>query len=106
MQFDDVEITRIADKGKGIGLAPDGRVIFVERVAKGDVVDVKVSKKNKDYYEAFPLTYKKLSSDRIEPFCQHYEVCGGCQMQHLSYATQLAYKQDVVDAQLLGGSAR
>jgi 23S rRNA (uracil1939-C5)-methyltransferase len=98
MQFDDVEITRIADKGKGIGLAPDGRVIFVERVAIGDVVDVKVSKKNKDYYEAFPLTYKKLSSDRIEPFCQHYEVCGGCQMQHLSYATQLAYKQDVVDA--------
>ncbi|MCB0662245.1 MAG: 23S rRNA (uracil(1939)-C(5))-methyltransferase RlmD [Saprospiraceae bacterium] len=98
IQFEDLEITRVADKGKGIGLAPDGRVVFVEKVAKGDVVDVRVSKKNKDYYEAFPLQYKKYSADRIEPFCEHYGVCGGCQLQHISYATQLEYKQEVVDA--------
>lgn len=98
IEFEDLEITRVADKGKGIGLAPDGRVVFVERVAKGDVVDVRVSKKNKDYYEAFPLRYKALSPDRIEPFCEHFGICGGCQLQHISYATQLSYKEEVVDA--------
>lgn len=91
-----VEITGVADKGKGVGRDSDGRVIFIERVVPGDIVDVKIVKWKKDFMEGFPTHYHKLSKDRIEPFCEHFEVCGGCQYQSLSYETQLEQKSIVV----------
>ncbi len=91
-----VEITGVADRGKGVGRDPEGRVVFVERVVPGDVVDVKVTKKKPEFYEGFPTHFHKLSKDRIEPFCEHFEVCGGCQYQSLSYETQIKHKAIVV----------
>jgi 23S rRNA (uracil1939-C5)-methyltransferase len=91
-----VEITGMADKGKGVGRDPEGRVLFVENVAPGDVVDVLVRRKKKGYMMGFPIEVHKLSEDRVEPFCQHYDSCGGCQWQHLSYEKQAHHKEVVV----------
>lgn len=91
-----VEITGIAEKGRGVGRTQDGRVAFVEHVAPGDVVDVLVTKKRKDFMMATATHYHKYSPDRVEPFCAHYEVCGGCQWQHLSYEGQLHHKEQIV----------
>jgi len=94
--LEQVEITGVADKGKGVGRDAEGRVVFVERVAPGDVVDVKVIRKKKGFMEGFPLAYHKMSAERVEPFCEHFNVCGGCKWQHLAYSSQVFHKGKVV----------
>ena len=91
-----VEITGIADKGRGVGRTPAGQVVFVENVAPGDVVDVVITRKRKGTFMASPTQYHQYSKDRVEPFCSHYAVCGGCQWQHLAYEAQLAHKEIIV----------
>jgi len=91
-----ITITGIADKGRGVGRNAAGEVFFVEQVAPGDIVDVLITKKRQDYAMGTPVHYHKYSEDRVEPFCAHYEVCGGCQWQHLSYEAQLEHKETIV----------
>ncbi len=98
--YESLEITGVAAKGKGMGHAPDGRVVFVKRVAVGDVISAQVVKKKKAYAEAVTKELKQPSADRVEPFCEHYGVCGGCQYQHVSYEAQLRYKEEVVHASM------
>jgi 23S rRNA (uracil1939-C5)-methyltransferase len=71
----------------------DGKVIFIERVVPGDVVDVKIFKNKRDWAEGWPLKFHSFSKDRVQPFCSHFGVCGGCQWQMLPYEKQLQYKQ-------------
>ena len=92
----EVEITGAADKGKGVGRHADGIVVFVEHVAPGDIVDVHVVKKKKDYLEGYAIRYHKLSPHRVEPFCEHFNICGGCRWQHVSYEAQIQFKERVV----------
>ena len=71
----------------------DGKVIFIENVVPGDVVDVQLLKNKKDWAEGRPLKFHGYSSQRVKPFCAHFGVCGGCQWQMLPYEKQLEYKQ-------------
>lgn len=80
-----------AAEGKSLGKV-DGKVIFVENVVPGDIVDVKLTRNKKDWAEGIPLKIKGFSPDRVEPFCEHFGVCGGCQWQMLPYEKQLEYK--------------
>ncbi|MFN7119680.1 MAG: 23S rRNA (uracil(1939)-C(5))-methyltransferase RlmD, partial [Saprospiraceae bacterium] len=95
--LENIIITGIADKGKGVGRTPDGQVIFVEEVAPGDVVDVMVMRKKSGFMEGKPTQYRQYSADRVTPFCEHYGVCGGCKWQHLSYEAQLQHKHQTVE---------
>jgi len=95
--LENIPITGIADKGKGVGRTPDGQVIFVEEVAPGDVVDVVVMSKKSGFMQGKPTQYRHYSADRVEPFCRHYGVCGGCKWQHLSYEAQLQHKHATVE---------
>ena len=91
-----IEITGMADKGGGVGRDAEGRVLFVDQVAPGDVVDVRVVRKKKDFRTGYAIHYHTLSPDRTEPFCRHYSICGGCQWQHLSYSAQIFHKEKTV----------
>ena len=88
-----------AAEGKSIARV-DGKVIFIERVVPGDVVDIKLFKSKKDWAEGYPLLFHSLSKERTEPFCQHFGVCGGCQWQMLPYDKQLFYKRQQVEENL------
>jgi 23S rRNA (uracil1939-C5)-methyltransferase len=77
-----------------------GKVIFVEGVVPGDVVDLRLVKSKKDWAEGVPLVFHHFSKDRDEPFCPHFGVCGGCQWQMLSYEKQLQYKHRQVEETL------
>lgn len=91
-----LHIETIADGG--IGLArQDGKVIFVEKTIPGDVVDVQITKTRSDYEQGFVLQYHTYSEKRIQPFCDHFGVCGGCTWQQVSYDTQLHFKQQLVE---------
>ncbi len=90
-----LEILSVGAKGKAIARY-EGKVILVKGAVPGDVADVKVIRKRKNYEEAKVLEYKKLSKDRVDPACKHFGVCGGCKWQHLNYEKQLFYKQEEV----------
>jgi 23S rRNA (uracil1939-C5)-methyltransferase len=91
----DLLIENYAAEGKSLA-RQNGKVIFVENVVPGDVVDVQLFKNKKDWAEGFPLEITKYSEDRVVPFCQHFGVCGGCRWQMLPYEKQLEYKQQQV----------
>jgi 23S rRNA (uracil1939-C5)-methyltransferase len=84
-----------AAEGKSLAKV-DGKVVFIEGVVPGDVVDVRLGKNKKDWAEGFPLKFHSYSPERVEPFCQHFGVCGGCQWQMLPYTKQLQYKEKQV----------
>jgi len=97
-----VHFTGIADKGKTVGRDEEGRVVFVDRgPVPGDVADVLVLRKRKGVMRGKVLEFHELSDDRVEPFCEHFGVCGGCKWQHLSYEAQLRHKHQVVADALL-----
>ena len=90
-----IEITDVASEGKSLGRFDD-QIVFVTKTIPGDVVDVQVTKKRRHYYEGFPVHYHKHSEIRVEPFCEHFGVCGGCKWQALPYSEQLKFKQKEV----------
>ncbi|MDD4150209.1 MAG: 23S rRNA (uracil(1939)-C(5))-methyltransferase RlmD [Bacteroidales bacterium] len=102
--IENLEITDIAAEGVSIG-RHENYVIFVRNVIPGDIVDVQLTRTRKAYAECRLLKIKKYSSDRVEPFCSHFEHCGGCKWQMLPYEKQLFYKQKQVVDQLsrIGG---
>jgi len=88
-----------AAEGKSLAKV-DGKVVFIERVVPGDVVDVRLQKNKKDWAEGMPVHFHSYSADRVEPFCSHFGVCGGCQWQMLPYEMQLEYKHRQVEETL------
>ncbi len=94
-RFENVAIIDIAEEGKGVGKAED-LVLFVEKAVPGDVADVEVYRKKKNFGEAKIIQLVKPSEHRTEPFCEHFGVCGGCKWQHMTYEAQLQFKQKTV----------
>ncbi len=93
-----VEIIGLGHSGEGVGRFQDF-TIFVPQALPGEVVEVQVSEVKKNYAKAKLTGVKQASAERVEPLCSVYQSCGGCQLQHLSYAGQLnAKRQQVVDA--------
>ena len=94
-----VEIIDAGAEGKAVARV-DGVVVFTTNVIPGDIVDIQVTKKREKYLEGRVVAIQKPSPDRIEAFCEHFELCGGCKWQYLSYEKQLFYKQKQVVDQL------
>jgi 23S rRNA (uracil1939-C5)-methyltransferase len=94
-----LSIIDIAEEGKGVAKA-DELVVFVDKAVPGDIVDVKIVKKKKNFAEAVIETLHTASDLRTDPFCQHFGTCGGCKWQHMQYDAQLYFKQKNVEAAL------
>lgn len=96
--YEGVKIIDVAAEGKSIAKIDD-MVVFVPYGAPGDIADIKLDKKKKNYGEGHIEKMLNPSTIRIEPFCEHFGTCGGCKWQHIPYEYQLKYKQNqVVDA--------
>ena len=95
-----VEIENVAAEGKALAHV-DGIVVFVDFAVPGDIVDIQVTKKKKNYMEGFIKRIVKPSNNRLEPFCEHFGVCGGCRWQPLPYSMQLEAKRQQVEDQLV-----
>ena len=91
----DVEIVDAGSEGMSVA-KPEGRVIFIPFGVPGDIVDIEVFKKKKNYLEGRILNIKKPSEKRVYPVCQHFGLCGGCKWQQLDYQWQIYYKQKQV----------
>ena len=90
-----LEIATVAAEGKCVA-RHEGQVIFVAGVAPGDVVDIRIIRDKKTYAEGMAVRFHAYSPLRQQPFCQHFDYCGGCKWQHLTYESQLQFKQQQV----------
>ncbi len=98
--LENVTIESVAAEGKALAHV-DGMVVFVDFAVPGDIVDILVYKKKKNYMEGFIKQIVKPSEYRLEPFCDHFGVCGGCRWQPLPYEMQLQAKRRQVEDQLV-----
>lgn len=86
-----VTIQDIAFGGEGVARIDDF-VIFVPFVALGEKVEVELTEVKKRFGRAKLLRIIEPSPDRVQPLCQYFGDCGGCQYQHIAYEAQLAMK--------------
>lgn len=94
----EIEVSSLGSSGEGVGRYEDFTV-FVPYVLPGEKARVRIIEVKKTYARGKLLELLRRSRDRAEPACPVYEICGGCQLQHLSYEAQLrAKRQQVIDA--------
>ena len=96
----DVVVTDYAAEGKALAKV-DGKVIFIAGAVPGDVADIMLTKNKKDWAEGRVVNISKYAASRVEPFCMHFGVCGGCKWQMLPYDKQLQYKQQEAEQNLI-----
>ncbi|MCM1041939.1 MAG: 23S rRNA (uracil(1939)-C(5))-methyltransferase RlmD [Bacteroides sp.] len=90
--IENVRIEKAAAEGNSLAHI-DGKVLFVNYTAPGDLADVEVIRTKSGYMQGRVLALKEASPLRCEPFCSHFGLCGGCKWQHLQYQEQLRQKQ-------------
>ncbi len=90
-----VTIESLNHEGRGVARV-DGKAVFVAGALPGEEVEFVYSAIHRNYDEGNAVTILKASPERVAPRCLHFNVCGGCAMQHLDPAAQIAYKQKVL----------
>lgn len=88
----DVTVSDVAAEGQSLARVND-MVVFIPFGAPGDVADIKIDRKKRNYAEGHIVKLTHPSEIRIEPRCGHFTLCGGCRWQHLPYNYQLQCKQ-------------
>jgi 23S rRNA (uracil1939-C5)-methyltransferase len=87
-----VTVRGIAIGGAGVADLPDGRVVFVPRTAPGDRVSIRIEKSRRRWAAGSLCELIEPAAGRRAALCTLYERCGGCQLQHLPYESQLEWK--------------
>ena len=90
-----IAVTALSHDGRGIAKLA-GKTLFIEDALPGEDVTFQVYKRRRDYDEARVVEVLKPSPDRRVPRCAHFGTCGGCSLQHLDPAAQLAAKQQTL----------
>lgn len=108
MILENIQVDRAGGRGVAVGKTSDGKTVLVRGAAPGDVVDVHVIKRKKNFFEGRVERLVTASPLRVPPSCAHTESCGGCPWQHLGYPSQAEFKSSEVEEQLVrvGGVSR
>jgi 23S rRNA (uracil1939-C5)-methyltransferase len=101
-----VEFTDLLANGQAVGRI-DGMVVFVDGPLPGERARIRLTDVKAKYAVGDVIERETTSPDRAEPFCAVFGACGGCQVQHLAYPAQLAWKRRIVQDALsrIGGFA-
>ena len=92
----EIKVERMANYGKGVGTAPDGKTVFVPGAVPGDRLLAEVTAEKGRLYEARILSILSPSPDRIDPDCPDLERCGGCCFRQMRYERELEEKSGFV----------
>jgi 23S rRNA (uracil1939-C5)-methyltransferase len=91
-------------EGQGVAHRADGKVVFIEGALPGELVQVNVGRRKNQWEQGQVTAIRRESAQRVAPACPHFglhrEACGGCKMQHLHPAAQVAVKQRVLEDNL------
>ncbi len=88
----EADVVDLAHDGRGVARV-EGKAVFIEGALPGERVRLRVLKRRKQMDEAGLVDVLVASPHRVIPRCAHFGVCGGCSLQHLSPAAQLAAKE-------------
>lgn len=91
-----VTIEKIIAGGRGLARHESGKVVMIDGVLPGEVVNVSEVKKHRGYIEAEPVEIISPSPERRQPVCPWYQDCGGCDLLHCNYDFQLQIKNNIV----------
>jgi len=92
-------IERLSHDGRGIGHV-NGMVAFVSNALPNEEVTVQFHRKHPTFYEGIAVSHITSSQERITPQCQHFGVCGGCQLQYMDNTLQMQFKMEAILQQL------
>jgi 23S rRNA (uracil1939-C5)-methyltransferase len=95
-----VHVESLAPSGEGVS-KDYGMPIFIDRTAPGDHALVSLFDVRSNFARASLVELSEASSERSEPPCKLFKVCGGCQWQHLSYEYQLVAKKQIIQQALV-----
>jgi 23S rRNA (uracil1939-C5)-methyltransferase len=99
-----LEVESLDLEAQGVARRADGKVVFIEGALPGERVQVQVSRRKNQWEQGTLASLQRESSQRVVPGCPHFGLhpgaCGGCKMQHLHPAAQVAVKQRVVEDNL------
>ncbi len=95
-----VTIESLSYGGRGVGRRKDGKVVFVPMVLPGETVRVRTDREYVSYCNADLIEVIEGSPERIEPKCGIFSVCGGCDWQHMSYPSQVYWKDAILKSEL------
>ena len=102
--MDWLEVESLDLEAQGVAHREDGKVVFIEGALPGERVQVQVSRKKNQWEQGQMTALSRESSQRVRPGCPHFGLhagaCGGCKMQHLHPAAQVAVKQRVLEDNL------
>jgi len=87
----EVKIFDYGMNGEGVGKI-NGKVVLVENAIIDEIVDVEFVEDKTNYATAKTTNIIHLSPNRQTPPCPYFDVCGGCQLQHMKYLEQLKFK--------------
>ena len=90
-----VTIDRLSLGGDGVGRI-DGKVVFVPWTAPGDTVRIRLTEEHQRFDRGQVVEVVSPSADRVQPRCSVLGLCGGCQWQHIPYATQVRTKEAIL----------
>ena len=106
-----LEVESLDLEGQGVAHRPPsvegegaGKVVFIEGALPGERVQVQLSRRKPSFEQGQVSAIARESSQRVRPACPHFGLhagaCGGCKMQHLHPAAQVAVKQRVLEDNL------
>ncbi len=91
-----LKIEKIIFGGDGLARLPNGKIVFIPYTIPGEIVEVELIRDYGDYIEGKAKKILERSSERIDPLCEYYGICGGCQFQHIRYSYQIVLKEQIL----------
>ena len=88
------------NQGRGITYN-NGKIVFVNNALSDEDVELEIILDKKKYSIANVKKYNKICNKRIKAKCKYYDICGGCQLQHISYDEQIKYKENYLKVLIL-----
>lgn len=86
-------IDNLSHDGRGIARI-NGKATFIQGALANEEVEFQYTNVKKDFDEGRIISVITPSPLRVEPKCPHYQMCGGCSLQHMSEAEQIHYKEE------------
>ena len=92
LQIDSLDL-----EARGVGRSENGKVVFVSNALPGERIQASILRSKRNWESGTAVAWDNASSSRVTPKCPHFGVCGGCSMQHVDPAAQLAFKQRILE---------
>ena len=87
-------IEKVILGGQGLARLEDGIIVLVPEVLPGELVEIEICSRKKQYVQARLVKIVEASPQRRSPPCKYFSSCGGCDLQHAAYPYQLILKSD------------